>query len=71
MVLTIKERKEREEEYLDFLLKMPLSEEQKIKFTEKYIEILERMNKQEEECKEHFEKEVLKDIENISPPVGL
>ena len=71
MGLTIKERKEREEEYLYFLEKMPLSEEQKLKFTEKYIEILERMNKQEEECKEHFEKEVLKDIQNITPPVGL
>lgn len=71
MGLTIKERKEKEEEYLDFLLKMPLSEEQKINFTKKYIEIMKRMDKQEEECKAHFEQKVLKDIQNITPPVGL
>jgi len=66
MGLTIKERKEKEEEYLDFLLKMPLSEEQKISFTKKYIQIMERMNKQEEECKKHFEQKVLKDIKSIA-----
>ena len=66
MGLTIKERKEKEEEYLYFLSKMPLTEEQKINFTKKYIEILERMDKQEEECKAHFEEKVLIDIKSIA-----
>ncbi len=66
MGLTIKERKEKEEEYLNFLLKMPLSEEQQLKFTERYIQILEKLNKEEEESKKHFEEKVLNEIKNIN-----
>lgn len=45
--------------YIDFLNKMPFTQEQKITFTKKYVEILRKQEQQKKDNKKYFEKKVL------------